>query len=73
MRAEKASDVVIFTDGFTPDQRKDEVGPDRIGAVMFDRRALAPKQISEVIPAEVSDKWLRRKTQIVPIVTVTVT
>ena len=67
LRAEKASDVVIFTDGFTPDQRKDEAGPDRIGAVMFDRRAVAPKQISEVIPAAVSDKWLRRKTQIVPI------
>ena len=67
LRAEKASDVVIFTDGFTPDQRKDEAGPDRIGAVMFDRRAVAPKQISEVIPTAVSDKWLRRKTQIVPI------
>ena len=65
--AEKSSDVVIFTDGFTPDQRKDEAGPDRIGAVMFDRRAVAPKQISEVIPTVVSDKWLRRKTQIVPI------
>ena len=67
LRAEKASDIVIFTDGFTPDQRKDEAGPDRIGAVMFDRRAVAPKQISEVIPAAVSDKWLRRKTQIIPI------
>ena len=67
LRAEKSSDVVIFTDGFTPDQRKDEAGPDRIGAVMFDRRAVAPKQISEVIPTAVSDKWLRRKTQIVPI------
>ena len=39
LRAEKASDIMIFTDGFTPDQRKDEAGPDRIGAVMFDRRA----------------------------------
>eukprot|EP00439_Symbiodinium_sp_Y106_P010339 s9583_g1.t1 len=34
---------------------------------MFDRRAVAPKQISEVIPTAVSDKWLRRETQIVPI------
>ena len=67
LRAEKSSDVVIFTDGFTPDQRKDEAGPDRIGAVMFDCRAVAPKQISEVIPTAVFDKWLRRKTQIVPI------
>ena len=59
LRAEKSSDVVIFTDGFTPDQRKDEAGPDRIGAVMFDRRAVAPKQISEVgqvAPQEDADR-----------------
>ena len=35
LRSEKKADVVIFTDGFTPDQRRDEVGPDRVGAVMF--------------------------------------
>ncbi|CAE7651828.1 unnamed protein product, partial [Symbiodinium necroappetens] len=67
LRSEKPSDVVIFTDGFTPDQRKHEVGPDRIGAVMFDRRAQAPKQLAEVIPREISDKWIPRKMQIVPI------
>ena len=37
-RAQKRADVVIFIDGFTLD------GPDRVGAVMFDRRAVAPKQ-----------------------------
>ncbi|CAE7914902.1 unnamed protein product, partial [Symbiodinium necroappetens] len=61
------ADVVIFTDGFTPDQRKSEIGDDRIGAVMFDRRAAQPKQFSEVIPTEVSERWISRKTQIVPI------
>ncbi|CAE7443501.1 unnamed protein product, partial [Symbiodinium sp. CCMP2456] len=48
-------------------QRSDEVGPDRVGAVMFDRRSPAPKQFSEVIPSEIVDKWIPRKTQIVPI------
>ncbi|CAE7374222.1 unnamed protein product, partial [Symbiodinium necroappetens] len=67
LRSEKPSDVVIFTDGFTPDQRKHEAGPDRIGAVMFDRRAQAPKQLAEVIPRVISEKWIPRKTQIVPI------
>ncbi|CAE7942989.1 URC1 [Symbiodinium sp. KB8] len=56
LRSGKPSDVVIFTDGFTPDQRKQEVGLDRIGAVMFDRD-----------PAWISEKWIPRKTQIVPI------
>ena len=58
---------MIFTDGFTPDQRKAERGPDRVGAVMFDRRGLSPKQFTEVIPPSISEKWLPRKTQIVPI------
>ena len=31
--------MVIFTDGFTPDQRKSESGLDSVGAVMFDRRS----------------------------------
>ncbi|CAE7505806.1 unnamed protein product, partial [Symbiodinium necroappetens] len=56
LRSEKPSDVVIFTDGFTPDQRKEEMGPDRVGAVMFDRRAPTPKQFAEVIPREISEK-----------------
>ena len=54
------------TDGFTPDQRKSEAGKDRVGAVMFDRRAPSPKQFTEVIPTAVSERWLVRKTQIVP-------
>ncbi|CAE7268214.1 unnamed protein product, partial [Symbiodinium sp. CCMP2456] len=67
LRAPKSSDLVIFTDGFTPDRRKEEAGPDRIGAVVLDRRAPAPKQFSGIIPSEISEKWLKRKTQIVPI------
>ena len=67
LRASKRSDIVIFTDGFTSDQKKAECGPDRIGAVMFDRRGLAPKQFTEVIPRSISEKWIQRKTKIVPI------
>ena len=33
----KKSDAVVFTDGFTPDARKNEKGFDRIGGVLFDR------------------------------------
>ncbi|CAE7236610.1 unnamed protein product [Symbiodinium microadriaticum] len=49
------------------DFAKAERGPDRVGAVMFDRRGLSPKQFTEVIPPSISEKWLPRKTQIVPI------
>ena len=59
--------MVIFTDGFTPDQRKSESSLDSVGAVMFDRRSPSTKQFTEVIPEAVSDRWLVRKTQIVPI------
>ena len=37
---EKLTDVVIFTDGFTPDPRSSESSPDRIGGVLFDRRSV---------------------------------
>ena len=56
LRTSKRSDIVIFTDGFTPDQRKAESGPDRVGAMMFDRRGLSPKQFTEVIPPSISEK-----------------
>ena len=67
LRCEKKCDVVIFTDGFTPDPRKRESGADRVGAVMFDRREDRPWQFTEVIPKEVVAHWLPRKTQIVPV------
>ena len=52
-RAEKKSDAVIFTEGFTPDARFHEKGADRVGAVIFD----APSQfIIAVIPSEVRDR-----------------
>ena len=63
----KVSDLVIFTDGFTPDPRKKEDLPDRVGAVAFDHRMSAPLQFSEIVPKSVQKRWLARKTQIVPV------
>eukprot|EP00438_Fugacium_kawagutii_P021836 Skav226383 [mRNA] locus=scaffold1438:28059:29741:+ [translate_table: standard] len=63
----KMSDAVIFTDGFTPDPRSKEHLPDRVGAVLFDRRAKAPVQFTAIVPKAVQRKWLPRKTQIVPV------
>jgi hypothetical protein len=59
-----SADVVIFTDGFTPDQRKNEKGASRIGATVFCRCAAVPAQFGAVVPQEVIDKWLPRATQI---------
>ena len=56
--------MVIFTDGFTPDQRKKETGLSRVGAVMFSRCHQLPAQFGEVVPAEVIRTWLPRATQI---------
>lgn len=67
LKADKKADVVIFTDGFTPDPRSKEKLPDRIGAVMFDRRMGRPVQFTSVVPLAVKKKWLQRKTQIVPV------
>ena len=67
MKKIKKPDVVIFTDGFTPDPRDDDPRPDRVGAVLFDRRWEAPLQFSEVIPKEMQKNWAPRKTQIVPV------
>ena len=53
IQLEKPADVVIFTDGFTPDPRDSSKLPDRIGAVMFDRRMNHPVQFSAVVPEEV--------------------
>ena len=66
-RAEKKSNAVIFTDGFTVDARFREKGADRVGAVIFDLRDDAPSQFTAVIPSEIRDRWLVRKTQIIPI------
>ena len=63
----KFSDVVIFTDGFSPDPRSKETLPDRIGAVMIDRRMSEPLQFTAVVPAKVKKQWIERKTQIVPV------
>ena len=37
-QSNKKADVVIFTDGFTPDPRPADQRPDRVGGVLFDRR-----------------------------------
>ena len=63
----KKADVVVFTDGFTPDPRSHEALPDRVGAVMFDRRSLKPVQFTAVVPDEVKKDWIPRATQIIPI------
>ena len=67
VRRLRQSDVVIFTDGFTPDPRDVSKLPDRVGAVLFDRRLAAPLQFSEVIPKSVQKGWTPRKIQIVPV------
>ncbi len=61
------SDVVVFTDGFTPDPRDLQKLPDRVGGVLFDRRLNQPRQFTAVVSKEVQRKWLARKTQIVPV------
>ena len=58
------ADVVIFTDGFTPDHRKKEKGPSRIGATVFCRGSATPAQFGVIVPQEVIDQWLPRATQI---------
>lgn len=60
-------DLVIFTDGFTPDPREDDQRPDRIGAVLFDRRLNAPVQFTAMVPRALKAEWLERKTQIAPV------
>ena len=63
----KLVDAVIFTDGFTPDPRSFESLPDRVGAVLFDRRIQRPRQFTSIIPESVKSQWLKRSTQIVPV------
>ena len=46
----KKADVVIFTDGFSPDPREKDRRPDRIGAIMFDRRMISPVQFTARVP-----------------------
>ena len=61
LRAEKKSDAVIFTDGFTPDARFREKGADRVGAVIFNLGDDAPSQFTAAIPNEIRDRWLVRE------------
>ena len=64
---EQKSDVVLFTDGSYPDDRKGEtreLHPPRIGAVLFSRVQEFPLQGTVRVPEEVIDKWFPRKNQI---------
>jgi hypothetical protein len=58
------SEVVIFTDGYTPDQRKKETGFSRVGAVLFAKHCSLPAQFGEIVPDQVIQTWLPRSTQI---------
>lgn len=62
LQVRKSDDVI--TDGFAQDPREQDTRPDRIGAVMVDRRLTSPVQFTGVVPKTM--KWLDRKTQIVP-------
>jgi len=61
------AEAVVFTDGYTPDQRLGESGISRTGGVVFDRCSRDPVQFSEPVAQSVIDFWMPRKTQIVMI------
>ena len=63
----KKADAVLFTDGFSPDFRSSDSRPDRIGAVLFDRRLCSALQFTLPVPKKLMKCWLERKTQIVPV------
>ena len=63
----RPADVVIFTDGFTPDPRSNDRSPDRVGAVMFDRRCSVPVHFIATVHESIKSRWLKRSAQIVPV------
>ena len=71
LKKDRFSDVVVFTDGFTPDPRDCKKLPDRGGGVLFDRRLSLPLQFTAVVSKSVQKKWLVRKTQIDPVEMIT--
>ena len=58
------SDVVLFTDGATPEDDRSGQEGGTIGAVVFTRTGSPPLQFFESVPMEVVSRWLPRKTQI---------
>ena len=54
--SEKLVDAVVFTDGFTPEPKSNQREPDRVGAVLFDRRIGRPRQFTAVIPERVKKR-----------------
>ena len=65
--ASKKADTVLFTDGFSPDPRDAVKKPDRVGAVLFDRRMTHPVQFTARVPERLKQRWLARRTQIIPV------
>ncbi len=57
-------DVVIFTDGFTPDQRRNQTGPNKIGMTVVINTAAVAAQAMAVVPADVVEKWIPWSSQI---------
>ena len=58
------SDVVLFTDGYTPDRRKKESGHSRDGAALFAMLFKFTAQFGEFFPTQVIQTWLPRSIQI---------
>ena len=59
---EPEADIVIFTDGFWPDESSTEEA--RIGAVVFDKIKQEVSYISVPIKKEIMKEWMPRKTQV---------
>ena len=59
--------VLIYTDGYFPDQRKKESEVQRIGGVVFPKDRSYALTFSTEVPQEIMDFWIPRKTQIVMI------
>jgi hypothetical protein len=60
---ECSTEVVVFTDGYTPDPRFQEEGDSMVGVAIF-QRGSAPLFMSEVVHPDVMARWIPRKTQI---------
>ena len=66
--SETVTDVeaVVFTDGFTPDQRKIEEAAEepRIGGVVFSKKVERPVVFTMPVKQQIIDAWIPRSNQI---------
>jgi len=58
------ADAFFFTDGYSPDPRKQEKGPPRIGGVYFARWRERPVSFSVEVTPSVISRWFPRLNQI---------